>query len=156
MAIVLVIRLLGRKVPGSLDMGWSTVDVRDLARAHRLARETPEAGGQRYICGGEHVWMREMAAVLAAEFGPRGFAVPSRTLPDWLVELAALTDDTVERVVPALGKRERVSAEKAKSELGLTFLPVRQSVLDTAESLLTHGVVATPTPRRWSRRGRMS
>lgn len=150
-----VIRLLGRKVPGSLDVGWSTVDVRDLARAHRLAMETPEAGGQRYICGGEHVWMREMAAVLAAEFGPRGFAVPSRTLPDWLVKLAALTDDTVKRVVPALGKQERVSAEKAKSELGLTLLPVRQSVLDTAESLLTHGIVAAPTPSRWSRRGRI-
>ncbi|WP_316575512.1 SDR family oxidoreductase [Nocardia canadensis] len=150
-----VIRLLGRKVLGSLDVGWSTVDVRDLARAHRLAIETPEAGGQRYICGGDHVWMREMASILAAEFGPRGFTVPSRTLPDWLVRLAALTDDAVQRVVPALGKRERVSAAKAKAELGLTFLPVRQSVLDTAESLLAHGVVAAPRPRWWSRRGRI-
>ncbi|MEV0060287.1 NAD-dependent epimerase/dehydratase family protein [Nocardia sp. NPDC050718] len=149
-----VIRLLGRTVPGSLDVGWSTVDVRDLARAHRLALETPEAGGQRYICGGEHVWMREMAGILAAEFGPRGFTVPSRTLPHWLVKLAALTDDTVKRVVPALGTRERVSAEKARAELGLTFLPVAQSVLDTAESLLTHGIVTAPAPRRWTRRRR--
>ncbi|MEV6060765.1 aldehyde reductase [Nocardia asteroides] len=147
-----VIRLLGRKVPGSLNVGWSTVDVRDLARAHRLALETPEAGGQRYLCGGDHVWMRDMAAVLATEFGPRGFRIPARTLPDLLVRLAATTDATVARVVPALGKRERLSAAKAKSELGLTFRPVRQSLLDTADSLLAHGVVAPPRPRRWSRR----
>ncbi|MFI5498891.1 SDR family oxidoreductase [Nocardia asteroides] len=147
-----VIRLLGRKVPGSLNVGWSTVDVRDLARAHRLALEIPEAGGQRYLCGGDHVWMRDMAAVLATEYGPRGFRIPARTLPDPLVRLAARADATVARVVPALGKRERLSAAKAKTELGLTFRPVRQSLLDTADSLLAHGVVVPPRPRRWSRR----
>ncbi|MFE6858694.1 NAD-dependent epimerase/dehydratase family protein [Nocardia sp. NPDC057668] len=139
------IRLLGRKVPGNLNVGWSTVDVRDLARAHRVALETPEAAGQRYIFAGEHFWMRDMAAVLAVEFGPRGFRVPLRVLPDWLVRVAALADPGIKRVVPALGKLERLSSAKAEAELGISLRPKRQSLVDTAESLLAHGVVTPPT-----------
>ncbi|MGX1808130.1 NAD-dependent epimerase/dehydratase family protein [Nocardia sp. NPDC055321] len=140
------IRLLGRKVPGNLNVGWSTVDVRDLARAHRVALETPEASGERYILAGDHFWMRDMAAALAAEFGPRGFKVPQRMLPDWLVRLAALADPGIKRVVPALGKPERLSSAKAEAELGISLRPKQQSLLDTAESLLAHGVVTAPGP----------
>ncbi|HEY3904294.1 MAG TPA: hypothetical protein VGM14_10360 [Streptosporangiaceae bacterium] len=38
-------RLLAREMPGMPRLGWSTVDVRDLAVAHRLAMERPEATG---------------------------------------------------------------------------------------------------------------
>ncbi|WP_067705080.1 SDR family oxidoreductase [Nocardia jejuensis] len=136
-----VIRLLGRKVPGSLNAGWSTVDVRDLARAHRVALETPEAAGQRYVCGGEHVWMHEMAVILSEEFGPRGYRVPLRMLPDWAIRLAGLFDPAIKRVASVLGERERVSSDKARTELGLSFRPVRHSLVDTAESLIAQGVI---------------
>ncbi|WP_280453378.1 aldehyde reductase, partial [Nocardia cyriacigeorgica] len=140
--------LLGRQVPGSPRVGWATVDVRDLAVAHRLAMETPEAAGKRYICAGEHLWMRDLGRLLAEEFGPRGFRVPTRQLPDLLVRAIAVVDKTVRLTVPSLGQVERLSAERAERELGWTMRPVRDSVRDTAESLLRLGVVPMPAGAR--------
>ncbi|MFE3442895.1 SDR family oxidoreductase [Nocardia sp. NPDC059180] len=137
--------LLGRQVPGSPRVGWATVDVRDLAVAHRLAMETADAAGKRYICAGEHLWMRDLGRLLSEEFGPRGFRVPTRQLPDLLVRAIALVDKTVRLTVPSLGNRERLSAERAERELGWTMRPVRDSVRDTTESLLRFGVVSMPS-----------
>ncbi|MGK8522488.1 SDR family oxidoreductase [Nocardia asteroides] len=137
-------RLLNRDVPGAPRVGWAPVDVRDLAVAHRLALETQAAAGNRYICAGEHLWMADMARILAGEYGPRGFEVPTRQLPNWVVRSVALFDKGVRLTLPTLGRTESLSAEKARRELGWTMRPVRESVLDTAESLLQHGIVAPP------------
>ncbi|NKX85862.1 NAD-dependent epimerase/dehydratase family protein [Nocardia coubleae] len=141
-------RLLARDVPGSVRTGWSPVDVRDLAIAHRLAMEVPAAAGNRYICGGEPLWMAELAGLLARDFGPQGFRVPTRVLPNALVRLVARFDKTVRLTVPVLGRAERVSAEKARRELGWTMRPVEQTVRDTADSLIAFGVVTAPGKRR--------
>lgn len=141
-------RLLARDMPGSPRVGWAPVDVRDLAVAHRLALETPEAAGNRYICAGEHLGMADIARILAEEFGPRGFRVPTRQLPDWVVRSVALFDKGVRLTIPMLGRTERFSAEKAGRELGWSMRPVRETVLDTAESLLQHGIVAGPAKRK--------
>ncbi|MEU6187922.1 aldehyde reductase [Nocardia sp. NPDC047038] len=144
-------RLLAGDVPGTPRVGWAPVDVRDLAVAHRLAMETPEAAGNRYICAGEHLWMGEMARILTEEFGPRGFRVPTRQLPNWLVRGVAIFDKGVRLTLPALGRTESLSAEKARRELGWTMRPVRETVLDTAESLLQHGIVEPPRGKSTSR-----
>ncbi|MGW0180673.1 NAD-dependent epimerase/dehydratase family protein [Nocardia sp. NPDC003345] len=137
-------RLLAREVPGVPRVGWSVVDVRDLAVAHRLALETPEAAGKRYICAGDPVWMRDMARMLAEAYGPRGVRIVTRPIPDILVRVAALVDPGLRLTVPDLGRVERVVADRARRELGWTMRPVRDAVLDTAESLLRHGVVRPP------------
>jgi len=46
------------------EIGFAPVDVRDVAIAHRLAMELPQAAGNRYICAGEHLWVQDMAKVL--------------------------------------------------------------------------------------------
>ncbi|WP_280306576.1 NAD-dependent epimerase/dehydratase family protein [Nocardia neocaledoniensis] len=137
-------RLLDRDVPGSVRTGWTPVDVRDLAVAHRLAMEVPEAAGNRYLCAAEPLWMGELAALLAREYGPRGFRVPTRVLPNWLVRLVAVFDKGVRLTVPVLGRTERVSADKARRELGWTMRPIEETVRDTADSLIAFGIVGTP------------
>lgn len=138
-------RLLAGADPGSPRVGWALVDVRDLAVAHRLAMEKPQAAGNRYICAGEHVWMGDMAQVLAAEYGPRGIRIPTRTLPDLLVRMVALADRGLRLTVPTLGRVERLSADRAYRELGWTMRPVSDTIRDTAESLVRQGIVV---PRR--------
>lgn len=138
-------RLLGGDVPGSPRVGWAIVDVRDLAVAQRLALEVPAAAGSRYICAGGHMWMGDMARLLAEEFGPQGFRVPTRRLPDWLVRSIALFDKGVRLTLSDLGRTERVSAEKASRELGWRMRPVSETILDTAQSLIQHGVVPRPS-----------
>lgn len=130
-------RLLAREVPGVPRLGWAVVDVRDVAAAHRLAMELPGAAGNRYICAGPHVWMRDMAKVLAAEH-----RVPTRPAPGWLVRLIARFDPAVRGVLGSLGQAELVTAEKAIRELGWTMRPVGETLLDTARSLRDHGLVS--------------
>ncbi|WP_280265514.1 NAD-dependent epimerase/dehydratase family protein [Nocardia wallacei] len=139
--------LLARAMPAVPPIGFATVDVRDAAVAHRLALELPEAAGNRYIVAGDYVSMTEMARIIATRY-----RVPTRTIPAWLLRLAARFDATARLAASRLGKREAVSADKARRELGWTMRPIEQTLLDTAESLVRLGVVADPGRPR-ARRG---
>jgi dihydroflavonol-4-reductase len=133
--------LLARQVPATPRLSFAIVDVRDIARAHRLAMETPGAGGNRYICAGERLWMGEIAAILAEEFGPRGYRVPTRPLPYWLMWTIARVDPTVRLALTRVGVRQSLSAEKAERELGWKTRPAHESILAAAESMLRLSVV---------------
>ena len=138
-------RLLTRDLPAALKMGFAVVDVRDAAAAHRLALETPQAAGNRYIVAGDNIWMRDIAAVLAEEFNRKGYRVPTRQLPTWLLRAIALFDRSIPRYM--IGRPELVSADKARRELGWTLRPARESILDTAHSLIELGLAPNPSKK---------
>ena len=140
-SVEVVRRLLGREMPAVPQLGFALVDVRDVAIAHRLAMEIPEAAGNRYICAGGNMWMTEMAMLLKAEFGPRGYRIPTRPMPYWLMWSIARFDKSIRLALGYVGVQALVSAEKAERELAWTTRPARESLLDTAESLLRYGVV---------------
>ncbi len=146
-------KLLSRDVPAAIPVGFATVDVRDVAVAHRLAMELPQAAGNRYLLAGPHVPMRDMARMLAAEFNPRGWRVPTGVLPRWLMWVVARFDRTVRLALVFVGVHENVSSAKAERELGWSMRPVRQSILDTARSLIVHGVVRSKEHPGFSSRG---
>lgn len=146
-SVQVVHRLLTRDVPASPKMGFSVVDVRDVATAHRLALETPAAAGNRYIVAGEHLWMREIAGVLAEEFNPKGYRVPTGPLPTWLFRALALFDASLRPALAFVGRRESVSADKARRELGWTPRPARETILDTAYSLIELGLAPNPSKK---------
>ena len=129
-------RLLARQVPGVPRLGWAVVDVRDVAAAHRLAMEHPAAAGNRYICAGRHVWMRDMAGILATRY-----RVPTRPAPYWLLWLAARFDPEIRSVLGAVGEQELVSAGKAQRQLGWVMRPLQETILDTAASLIAYQLV---------------
>jgi nucleoside-diphosphate-sugar epimerase len=147
-SVDMVRRLLVRDVPASPKMGFSLVDVRDVARAHRLAMESPIAPGNRYILAGDFVWMREIAAVLAEEFGPRGYRVPTGSMPTWLLRLVALFDPSVRQALNFVGPPELVTSEKARTELEWTMRPVRDTIIDTANSLIDMGLAPNPSKEK--------
>jgi dihydroflavonol-4-reductase len=85
--------------------------------------------------------MNDMAEVLAAEFGPKGHRIPRRPLPYWLMWLIARFDPSVRLALTLVGVPQLVSASKAGRELGWTARPARETVVETAESLISHGMV---------------
>jgi dihydroflavonol-4-reductase len=87
------------------------------------------------------MWMGDIAAVLAAEFGPRGYRIPTRPLPYWLMWILARFDGTVRLALGLVGVPQLVSADKARKELGWTTRPAGESIIETAESLLWHRVI---------------
>jgi nucleoside-diphosphate-sugar epimerase len=140
-------RLLVRGLPACPEIGWAIVDVRDVARAHRLAMETPAAAGNRYIVAGDHVWMRECAQTLAEVFAPLGYKVPTGRLPYWLMWVVGRFDKTVRMALGYVGLRQQVSHEKARRDLGWTPRPVRDTLVDMARSLIEQGIVPPPRQR---------
>lgn len=137
----LIRKLMMREMPACPEIGFAPVDVRDVAIAHRLAMERPEAAGNRYICAGEHTWVQDIAKILAAEFNPRGYRVPTGHLPYWLMWIFARFDKAVHLALGFVGRKELVSAAKAQRELGWTMRPVRESIIETARTMIEHGVV---------------
>jgi nucleoside-diphosphate-sugar epimerase len=137
----LIRKLMVREMPACPEVGFAPVDVRDVALAHRLAMERPEAPGNRYICAGEHLWVRDMARVLAAEFNPRGYRVPTGRLPYWLMWIIARFDKAVRLALDYVGRKEIVSSAKAQRELGWTMRPIEETILDTARTMIEYGVV---------------
>lgn len=134
-------KLMMREMPACPRIGFAPVDVRDLAVAHRLAMETPGAAGNRYICAGPHVWIEDMARVLAAELNPKGYRIPTGRLPYWLMWLIARFDKTIRLALEYVDRKEEVSCEKAMRDLGWTMRPVDEMVIDTARSMIEQGIV---------------
>jgi dihydroflavonol-4-reductase len=137
-----VIERLLRGMPGVPRIGFSFVDVRDVADLHLRAMATPEAGGERFIAGGPFLWMSEVAAVLRERLGEEAAKVPERTVPNLLVRAMGIVDPGIRSVVRQLGVKTEVSSEKAETRLGWSPRPVEETIVDCARSLVKQGVVA--------------
>jgi nucleoside-diphosphate-sugar epimerase len=142
----IVRRMLAGEMPAIPPLYLAFTDVRDLAAGHRLALEVPEAKGNRYILANGHLPMTGIAAILKEEYGPRGYKITTRPLPAWILRVAAPLSGEAKLGAEMLGIQHDVSAEKAIRELGWTPRPLRESVLDTAESLISAGIVRPRKP----------
>jgi len=129
-------RLLRRQVPASPRMAFAVTDVRDIAAAHRLALESSTAPGNRYLCAGDNLWMRDIARVLAT----RHDKIPTGQLPDLVVKAAGLFDPAIRQAATYLGPLERTSSEKAFRELGWSRRDPAATILDAADSIIDFGL----------------
>ncbi len=141
-SIQIVQRLMDGAVPGCPRLSFGIVDVRDVADLHVRAMTGPAASGERFLASaGDFMSMVEIARVLRDRMGEAAARVPTRTLPDWLVRLAALRDPTLAQVLPELGKTKRATSEKARRVLGWQPRPREDTIVATAESLLRLGLL---------------
>jgi nucleoside-diphosphate-sugar epimerase len=122
--------------PGIPRIGFSFVDVRDVADLHIRAMTAPAAGGERFIAATEFLWMADLAAVLRERLGDRAAKVPTRNVPDLLVRAMGLFDPGIRSIAGQLGKKTTLSSEKAESTLGWSPRPSEQTIVECAESLL--------------------
>ncbi|MEM9489106.1 MAG: aldehyde reductase [Myxococcota bacterium] len=134
-------KLMKRELPGCPDMHWPVVDVRDVAAAHLAAMTAPAAAGRRFACTNGSTTMHEIAQILDRHFAERGYRIPTRKLPNWLVRLAAIFDKTTRLIVPDLGKRQDVSNTRIIETLDWQPRSVEEMVVSMGESMIEHGVV---------------
>jgi nucleoside-diphosphate-sugar epimerase len=140
-----VIERMLKGMPGVPRLGFSFVDVRDVADLQIAAMAAPQAGGERFIATTEFLWMSDVAKILRDELGPEAEKVPTRTVPNLLVRAMALFDPGIRSVVGGLGQKETYSNEKARERLGWSPRPLNQTIADCARSLLGEGAVAAPS-----------
>jgi dihydroflavonol-4-reductase len=129
-------RLLGGKMPGVPRIGFSFVDVRDVADLEIRAMTAPEAGGQRFIAVTTFQWFSDIASVLRSRMGEAAAKVPTRKIPDFVVRAMAIFDPSVRSITGQLGRRTELSSERAKNRLGWSPRPIDETIVECAESLL--------------------
>lgn len=128
------------KYPGCPRLSFPVVDVRDIARMHRLALETNEPSGGRYLGVSETAWFIDMMRAIRARLGDRAKKVPTFELPTLAVRFIALFDAEARAILPELGLFRRFDNSRTRKALGMEFRPVTESAPALAESLLDVGM----------------
>lgn len=137
-------KLLTKEIPGTAKVGFSWVDVRDVASAHVAAMTVPEAAGQRFICAIEFSWIEEVASILANHFGSQGWKVPTRKLPSFMVRIVAMFDPTVKTVVSDLGRVRHMSNDRICRVLDWQPRSLEEMTVSMGETMIEQGIVAGP------------
>ncbi len=137
----LVRKLMKREVPGCPKLEFTMVDVRDVADAHLAAMTTPAANGKRFIVANAHGSFKDVADILKKEFGSRGYRIPTRTVPNFIIRFAAIFDKTTRLVLQELGHKREVTSKRAETVLGWQPRNLEEMVLSMGNSLIEHGVV---------------
>jgi nucleoside-diphosphate-sugar epimerase len=141
-SIMVVARLLKGDIPGCPQLCTGIVDVRDAADLHLLAMTSLKASGERFLAvAPPEMSIAEVSKILHERLPELSKKAPTRELPNFVMRIVALWDPAVKMMVPNLGKRKKVTNEKAKTLLGWQPRSAADAIQATAESLVNLGVV---------------
>jgi nucleoside-diphosphate-sugar epimerase len=130
-------RLVDGAMPAIPRLGFTFVDVRDVADLHIRAMTDPAAAGERFLATDEFLWIADVARILRERLGDRASKVPTRVAPNFMVRAMSMFDGSLRSIVGDLGKVAYYSNAKARERLGWQPRPVADSIADTGESLLS-------------------
>jgi dihydroflavonol-4-reductase len=104
----------------------------------------PAANGERFLAvAGDPVSAKDVADLLTAHMGAAAQRIPTKSMPDWIVRLAALVDPEARQIAPDVGKVRRATSEKARRVLGWEPRSNEDAILATAVSLVRLGLVGS-------------
>ncbi|MEO3930595.1 hypothetical protein ABGB07_43120 [Micromonosporaceae bacterium B7E4] len=135
-------RSLDGHMPGYPNLWIPIVDVRDVASAHVSAMTAPGAAGQRLIVSsGPAIAMKQIGAVLKAHLADAAKRVPSRSIPNTVVRIAAVFSPEFRPIVPDLGHVKKISNEKARRLLRWEPRNPEDAIIASAESMIKKSLV---------------
>ncbi|AKU14728.1 NAD-dependent epimerase/dehydratase family protein [Luteipulveratus mongoliensis] len=119
---------------GAPNFAFTTVDVRDVAAAHIRAAEVPEARGRYVLAEQEMTSMLDFARFIRPAHH-RSYVLPRWQVPDAAVRVLGprfgLTQDYIRK---HLGIRFTVDNARSRDELGITYRPIEDTLVDHYES----------------------
>ena len=98
---------------------WGFADVRDVAKAHRLAFETSKANNQRYLIVSSNFSFQQIANIIRRDFPDRQNKVPEGNPGSGLGAEVYRMDNL-----------------KARNDLGIDFIPLEETIRDTAREFI--------------------
>jgi len=140
--------LLTGKIPAIIDLEVPYVDVRDVAAAHILASRTQHAKG-RYLTVAGVVTTRQLVETIQ-NLGYTGYRFPRMSLDSPVgTQLARLAIYAQPRglrqyIRAFLGRRIVVDNSKIKTDLGIEFRPLEETIQDTIEDLIAKQHLPSP------------
>jgi dihydroflavonol-4-reductase len=136
-SISVIERVLAGKDPMLPDLRFGIVDVKDVAKMHVSAINSDKTIGERIIACSQTLSFVDIAKILKATY-PKS-KVKTGKAPTALIKVLAKFDKDIQAVLPLLGKPMNISNSKAKSLLGINFIPAEVSVKNSAEFLIKNG-----------------
>ena len=128
------------KYPGCPALSFPCVDVRDVGKMHRLALETAEPSGGRYVAVSESAWFVDMMRPIKAKLGVAAKKVPTFQLPNFVIRIIAIFDPSARGIVSELGRMVTIDNSRTRKALGMKFIPVSDSAPAMAQSLVDNGL----------------
>jgi dihydroflavonol-4-reductase len=138
-SVEIVRRLLAGNLPVLPRISFPIVDVRTIAELHVQCLPNQATVGKRIIAAGRPVSLFEIANTLSAAFPDRKLST-SRS-PDWLVRLGGLFSRELHDIALRLGVEWNASSALAAELLGYEPTDPTDTLIDTAESLIGHGIL---------------
>ncbi len=135
------IRLMNGKTPGLPRIGFSFVDVRDVAACHIAAMERPAAAGERFLATEGFLWFSDCAKIAREAFPAYDRNIPRRHVPDWALKLMAVFQPIYRQTVTELGRTRKASNAKATRVLGVKFRTAKEALTSSIQSLIDLKVV---------------
>ncbi len=132
--------LLSGVYPAIMSVNWGFVDVRDVAKAHILAMETPEASG-RYLVSNENLKMADVVDMLKRE-GFGNYKLPKANLAcsfgDKVMKVLSYTQPkgAGSYMRTHIGREMRYDNSKVKKELGIQFIQAKDTITAAIKDMI--------------------
>ena len=129
-------RMMKGDFPGTPDIYFSIVDVRDAAELHILAMHDTAVFGHRVFSAGDSISMQEIAKSLATSFPAFAKKIPTRRLPNFLVRLIAMFDGDVKTAAMNLGRKHQLDKPLVEPLLGRSLISTEDAIREMGQSLI--------------------
>lgn len=139
----LIAMMLSGHVPGFFDLYFPVIDVRDIVKAHILALETPDAAGKRFIISNNRsLSMKQLGMILKANLGEAAKKVPNRTIPSFILKLAAPFSSMARDTLPDLGVNFKMSSDNARKVLHWEpDYSIEETIITAAKSIIEKNIL---------------
>jgi dihydroflavonol-4-reductase len=138
-SINVIERIVRAKDPAVPAVGFSVVDVGDIAEMHLRSAQRPETAGERIAGATRGMWLLEMARVIKAAYPDR--KIVTRKAPKPLLRVLARFDPEIKAALPMLGRMDDVDNSKAKTLLDMDFTDPIESVRTSAAYIIDNNSV---------------
>lgn len=132
-------RILRAKDPMLPNIGFASVDVRDVAAMHIAAMNSPATIGQRIMTVDRFLSFQDIAKAIKAAHPDR--RIVTRVAPDAVIRFLALFDPALKSIVPSLGRVDKMDNARAKSILGRGMYQAPKAAAEAARYLIERDLV---------------
>ncbi len=133
-SISVIERLVRGKDPMLPNIGFASVDVRDVAELHVKVIDDPETFGQRIMAVDCFLSFVQIARAIKTAYPAR--RIPTRVAPDFLIKLLGIFDPAIKSIIPSLGRVDKLDNTRAIATLGRGMRQAPKAAVSSAAYLI--------------------
>jgi nucleoside-diphosphate-sugar epimerase len=130
----------GKYRTGGADLYFGFVDVRDIAKAHRLALENDHAEGRFILCSVTKGFM-DVAETIRKKHGNQ-FKLPLMKTPTFLLYFMGwMFGLSLKFIYRNIGHPVKINSSKSIQQLGISYIPFEKTIEDMVDQMLALKIV---------------